>query len=29
MERSFVKLQAYNYFVKISDFETRINALIL
>jgi hypothetical protein len=29
MERSFVKLQANNYFVKISDFETRINAPIL
>ena len=29
MERSFVKLQTNNYFVKISDFETRINAPIL
>jgi hypothetical protein len=29
MERSFVRLQANNYFVKISDFETRINAPIL
>ena len=29
MERSFVKFQTNNYFVKISDFETRINASIL
>ena len=28
-ERCFVRLQANNYFVKISDFETRINAPIL